>query len=253
MLRTPFHQTPSQPFPTSRHFADGSMAVPNLKVHVSRSQPATGSTLMKAWGMSHPGLLQALQFFLLSQGKAAMTPRLPSSLHAYYPADLRSLVIPNPERCAPGIPKPSPSGYFLLVLYPALVGGSTKAMGEHFQAPSLGAVPWFVEDAAVAERGQSDMLIPTWSCWPAQSYPCPGTASTSPCTCTFLKPCPAATSVIPIPFCTAGRQHSFLNASQASSRWCLSLKANKCFGALIYLHKQHLNYQGLRPRWKRLS
>lgn len=43
---------------------------------------------------------------------------------------------------------------------------------------------------------------------------------------------------------TAGRQHSFLNASQASSRWCLSLKANKCFGALIYLRKHHLNDQG---------
>lgn len=42
----------------------------------------------------------------------------------------------------------------------------------------------------------------------------------------------------------AGRQHPFLNASQACSRWCLSLKANKCFGALIYLHKYHLNYRG---------
>ena len=42
--------------------------------------------------------------------------------------------------------------------------------------------------------------------------------------------------------CVAGGQDPFLNTSQACSRWCLSLKANKCFGAMIYLHKYHLNY-----------
>lgn len=39
-----------------------------------------------------------------------------------------------------------------------------------------------------------------------------------------------------------------MNALQACSRWCLSLKANKCFGALIYLHKYHLNYRGQKAQ-----
>lgn len=69
--------------------------------------------------------------WLLSQGKALMTPRPPPRLHTYYLADLLSLVIPNLGRCAPGIPKLFPSGYCLLVMNPAFVGGSTKAMGEH--------------------------------------------------------------------------------------------------------------------------
>lgn len=77
MLKTPFHQIPSKPFPTSTsllpspHFADGSMVVPNLKVHLSRSgsQAATGSTSMKARGMIHPGHLQALQFGCCHRGR----------------------------------------------------------------------------------------------------------------------------------------------------------------------------------------
>lgn len=47
---------------------------------------------------------------------------------------------------------------------------------------------------------------------------------------------------LPQPPCT--RQDPLLNASQACSRWCLSLTANKCFGAMIYLHKYHLSYRG---------
>lgn len=46
----------------------------------------------------------------------------------------------------------------------------------------------------------------------------------------------------------AGGQDPFLNALQACSRWCLSLKANKCFGALIYLYKYHLNYRGQKAQ-----
>lgn len=100
--------------------------------------------------------------------------------------------------------------------------------------------------------------FPPGGCWPRRaslhlSYPSPPTASTSgcacarPCRCTFLKHCRCSHqhySHSTASLGTAGRQHSFLNASQASSRWCLSLKANKCFGALIYLRKHHLSYQG---------
>lgn len=101
--------------------------------------------------------------------------------------------------------------------------------------------------------------FPPGGCWPGRaslhlSYPCPPTAApftgcacTRPCRCTFPKPCCCSHQHYSHPtasLSTAGRQHSFLNASQPSSRWCLSLKANKGFGALIYVRKQHLNYQG---------
>lgn len=77
MLRTPFHQTHLQPFPTSTsllpspHFADGSMVVPNLRAHFGRSgsQPPTGSTLMKAAGMIHPGHPEAVQFGCCHRGR----------------------------------------------------------------------------------------------------------------------------------------------------------------------------------------
>lgn len=82
-----------------------------------------------------------------------MTPKLPPRLHAYYLADLWSLVIPNPESCASGIPKLFPSGYCLLVIHPALVGGSTKAIGNISKPAISPAVMWFVEDAVVAECG----------------------------------------------------------------------------------------------------
>lgn len=134
MLRTPFHQTFSQPSPTSTsllpspHFAEGSTVVPNLKVHLGRSQPATGSTFMEAWGMILPWHFEPVQFGSVTGEENSDTQATLNLLSGRFVV----LPYPKPRALCPRLPKLFPSEYFLLVVYPALVGGCTKAMGEHF-------------------------------------------------------------------------------------------------------------------------
>lgn len=100
------------------------------------------------------------------------------------------------------------------------------------------------------------MLIPTWMLFDRSHQPVPELPPCHTCIwpcrptlCLHLPANIAAKSAVIFLFTTASacdRQDPSLNASQACSRWSLSLKANKRFGALIYLRKHHLNYQGLK-------